>query len=95
MKYQLPSLKTYMLGLLVLIGIAVLASLLLPTIGIDNHHVVLAVVAGLLVGHFVGTSVTTAPATAAVNNRQNPNEVTTLYVGNLSFHATKYDLYNL
>jgi hypothetical protein len=95
MKYQLPSLKTYMLGLLVLIGIAVLASLLLPTIGIDNHHVVLAVMAGLLVGHFVGTSVTTAPATAAVNNRQNPNEVTTLYVGNLSFHTSKYDLYNL
>jgi RNA recognition motif-containing protein len=95
MKYQLPSLKTYMLGLVVLIGIAVLASLLLPTIGIDNQNVVLAVMAGLLVGHFVGTSVTTAPATAAVNNRQNHNEVTTLYVGNLAFHTSKYDLYNL
>ena len=84
-----------MLGLLVLIGIAVLASLLLPTIGIDNQNVVLAVMAGLLVGHFVGTSVTSAPATAAVNNRQNQNDVVTLYVGNLSFHTSKYDLFNL
>ena len=96
MKYQLPSLKTYMVGLLVLIGIAILISLVLPSIGIDNKNVVLAVMAGLLVGHFVGTSVTTrAPATAAVNTRQNQNDVTTLYVGNLAFHTSKYDLYNL
>jgi len=95
MKYQLPSLKTYMVGLLVLIGIAILISLVLPSIGIDNKNVVLAVMAGLLVGHFVGTSVTTAPATAAVNNRQIQNNVTTLYVGNLAFHTSKYDLYNL
>ena len=84
-----------MVGLLVLIGIAILISLVLPSIGIDNKNVVLAVMAGLLVGHFVGTSVTTAPATAAVNNRQIQNNVTTLYVGNLAFHTSKYDLYNL
>jgi RNA recognition motif-containing protein len=95
MKYQLPSLKTYMMGLLVLIGIAILTSLVLPTIGVDNNSVVLAVMAGLLVGHFVGTSVTIAPAKAAVNTRQNQNEVTTLYVGNLTFQTSKYDLYNL
>ena len=84
-----------MVGLLVLIGIAILIGLALPSIGIDNKNVVLAVMAGLLVGHFVGTSVTTAPATAAVNTRQNQNDVTTLYVGNLAFHTSKYDLYNL
>jgi len=100
MKYQLPSLKTYTVGLLVLVGIAILASLLLPTIGIDNKNVVLAVMAGLLVGHFVGTSLTTAPAAIAVNktamnNRLTSNDITTLYVGNLAFHTSKYDLHNL
>lgn len=101
MKYQLPSLKTYMVGLLVLTGIAITASLLLPTIGVDNHNVVLAVMAGLLVGHFVGTSLTTAPAVATTgdhsrqSNNNNSSNVTTLYVGNLAFHTSKYDLHNL
>lgn len=84
-----------MVGVFVLIGIAVLAGLVLPTVGIDNKNVVLAITAGLLVGHFVGTSLTIAPATAAVSNRQNSTEIKTLYVGNLAFHTSKYELYNL
>jgi hypothetical protein len=106
MKYQLPSLKTYMTGLLVLIGIAILASLLLPTLGIDSKNVVLAVMVGLFIGHFIGTALTTEPATVAVNNQNgqynnpqtntyNNKEVTTLYVGNLAFHTSKYELHNL
>lgn len=106
MKYQLPSLKTYMTGLLVLIGIAILASLLLPTLGIDSKNVVLAVMVGLLIGHFIGISLTTAPTAVAVNNQNgqhsnannnsyNNHEVTTLYVGNLAFHTSKYELQNL
>jgi hypothetical protein len=107
MKYQLPSLKTYMMGLMVLVGIAILASLLLPTLGIDSKNVVLAVLVGLFVGHFIGISLTTTPATVAVNNHNREynnhnnsnnysnNEVTTLYVGNLAFHTSKYELYNL
>jgi len=98
MKYQLPSLKTYMVGLLLLTGIAVLASLLLPTMGIDNNTIVLAIMAGLLVGHFIGTSLTLAPATVAGSDYDRPSnnsDVTTLYVGNLAFHTSKYDLYNL
>jgi hypothetical protein len=102
MKYQLPSLKSYMMGLMVLIGIAILASLLLPTLGIDSKNVVLAVLVGLLIGHFIGISLTTAPTTVAAdnsnrqhNNLVNNNEITTLYVGNLAFHTSKYELYNL
>jgi hypothetical protein len=106
MKYQFPSLKTYMTGLLVLIGIAILASLLLPTLGIDSKNVVLAVMVGLLIGHFIGTSLTTAPATVAVNNQNgqhsnsynssyNNKDVTTLYVGNLAFQTSKYELHSL
>ncbi|MCG6970996.1 MAG: hypothetical protein LJE85_14605, partial [Gammaproteobacteria bacterium] len=94
MKYQLPSLKTYMMGLMVLIGITVLASLLLPTLGIDSKNVVLAVMVGLFVGHLIGTSLKSAPATVAVNNhdrQHNNNEITTLYVGNLAFHTSKYE----
>ena len=90
------------MGLMVLIGIAILASLLLPTLGIDSKNVVLAVLVGLFIGHFIGISLTTEPATVAANdpNRQhdnpiNNNEVTTLYVGNLAFHTSKYELYSL
>lgn len=95
MKYQFPSLKTYMVGLFVLTVIAIMASLVLPTMGIDNKSVVLAVMAGLVVGHFVGTSLTTVPVTGVLSNRSNSTEVKTIYVGNLAFHTSKYDLYNL
>ena len=90
-----------MVGLLVLTGIAILAILVLPSIGVDNKNVVLAVMAGLLVGHFVGTSVTTAPAMATTGdhsrqgNTINSSNITTLYIGNLAFHTSKYDLHNL
>lgn len=95
MKYQLPSLKTYMVGLLVLTGITVIASVLLPTVGIDNKNVVLAVMAGLIIGHFVGTSLTAAPSRGAATTSSASTEITTIYVGNLAFHTSKYDLYNL
>lgn len=95
MKYQLPSLKTYMVGLLVLIGITIIASILLPTVGIDNKNVVLAVMAGLIIGHFVGTSLTAAPSKGVATKSAVSTELITIYVGNLAFHTSKYDLYNL
>lgn len=90
-----------MVGLPILIGIAIMASLLLPTIGIENRNVVLAIMAGLLIGHFIGTSFTAVPAAFAISgqnhqhNHHNNNKITTLYVGNLAFHTSKYDLHNL
>jgi RNA recognition motif-containing protein len=95
MKYQLPSLKTYMVGLLVLIGITIIASVLLPTFGIENKNVVLAVMAGLIIGHFVGTSLTAAPSNGVATKSPSNAELKTIYVGNLAFHTSKYDLYNL
>ena len=95
MKYQLPSLKTYMVGLLVLTGITVIASIVLPTIGIDNKNVVLAVMAGLVIGHFVGTSLTALPSKGIAGQSSISTELKTIYVGNLAFHTSKYDLYNL
>jgi hypothetical protein len=95
MKYQLPSLKTYMVGLLVLTALAILATMLLPTLGVDNKNVVIAVMAGLLIGHFVGTSITTAPAVQRASSSFNSSDIKTIYVGNLAFHTSKYDLYNL
>ena len=84
-----------MLGLLVLIGITIIASMLLPSLGIDNKNVVLAVMAGLVIGHFVGTSLTAVPTKGAVTKSPNSSEIKTIYVGNLAFHTSKYDLYNL
>ena len=95
MKYQLPSLKTYMFGLLVLTALAILATMLLPTLGVDNKNVVIAVMAGLLIGHFVGTSITAAPSAQRVSSPSTGSDIKTIYVGNLSFHTSKYDLYNL
>jgi RNA recognition motif-containing protein len=95
MKYQLPSLKTYMVGLLVLIGITIIVSVLLPTIGIDNKNVVLAVMAGLIIGHFVGTSLTASPSAGVASKSPASADIKTIYVGNLAFHTSKYDLYNL
>jgi hypothetical protein len=95
MKYQLPSLKTYMVGLLVLIGITMVASILLPTLGIENKNVVLAIMAGLVIGHFVGTSLTAAPVKSVATKSPASADIKTLYVGNLAFHTSKYDLYSL
>ncbi|WP_455204883.1 RNA recognition motif domain-containing protein [Kaarinaea lacus] len=95
MKIQLPSLKSYSMGLLVLTLIAIASSVALPTFGIENHGVLLAVMAGLVIGHFVGTTVQAKPAlrTATVSNSR--QSVKTIYVGNLSFNTSKHDLYNL
>lgn len=104
MRYQLPSLKTYMVGLLVLTAIAIFTSMLLPTLGVDNKNVVLAIMAGLFIGHFVGTSLKVAPATSRPASRlatssnstsSTSANVKTIYVGNLAFHTSRYDLQNL
>jgi len=84
-----------MVGLLVLLGITVIASILLPTVGIENKNVVLAVMAGLVIGHFVGTSLTASPSKGVANQSSATSEIITIYVGNLAFHTSKYDLYNL
>ena len=99
MRYQLPTFKAYAIGLLVLIAIALAASVLLPSLGVENQNIVFGVVAGLLIGHLVGTSLTLNPA--GLSPRPNAagssgkNGVKTLYVGNLAFHTSKQDLYEL
>jgi hypothetical protein len=97
MTYQLPTLKTYLAGLLVLTIIALTATMMLPTFGIENSTIYFFIIASLLVGHLVGTAINERPShrNGRATAQRHNNRVKTVYVGNLSFETSKHDLYNL
>lgn len=91
MKYfQLPNLKTYLMGIPILIMIAVVSSITLPSEGSNSGTLIIGILSGLILGHLVGVT-TQSPRT--VGDRD--DGMKTVYVGNLSFSASRYDLANL
>jgi hypothetical protein len=96
MTYQLPSLKTYLIGLLALTIIALAASTVLPVFGVENKDIYFAIIASLLIGHLVGTTLDASSAQEKpAKSKPATGGVKTIYVGNLSFNTSKHDLYNL
>lgn len=95
MKYQLPTLKTYMVGLFVLTMIAIVVSTLLPAIGVEDKNIFITIIVGMLIGHLVGTTVSERPTNSSSTNESASSELKTIYVGNLAFTASKSDLYDL
>lgn len=76
------------MGLPIIIAIALVSGIALPALSANGSTLLIGILSGLLLGHLVGV----------ITPKQNPassNDIKTVYVGNLSFSASRHDLASL
>lgn len=103
MNFSIPSASRYITGLAIIAAISLILYFVHDSLNLANLHPMTILIAGLLVGHLIGSIIQSskasqhAPSSSArsQNTAAQAQEKQTLYVGNIAYNASRRDLEKL